>query len=304
MKPEDWVGQNLWTMFPKYVGKLIESEFRAAMEKQEIRRFESTSEYSDISYLVTISPSVEGISVLATDITERKKIEKQLQDQERLAAIGATAGMVGHDIRNPLQAIVSELFLAKQAMDEVPKGVDTHDALESINLIQDQVDYISKIVADLQDYSKTLKPALVEVDICSCISETLKTVAIPDNIQTSIMCNKYVPLVLLDRTFLQRILTNLAINAVQAMPKGGKLTINIDKDENDVIIFVKDTGFGIPEKIKEKLFTPLFTTKAKGQGFGLSVVKRMTESLGGTVTFESEEGKGTTFFVRLPLKKN
>ena len=86
------------------------------------------------------------------------------------------------------------------------------------------------------------------------------------------------------------------------MPKGGKLTIHAYKEADDAVIAVKDTGGGIPEAAKSKLFTPMFTTKAKGQGFGLPVIKRMTEALGGTVTFESEEGKGTTFIVRLPQK--
>ena len=87
------------------------------------------------------------------------------------------------------------------------------------------------------------------------------------------------------------------------MPKGGKLTIHAYKEANDVLITVKDTGVGIPEAVKDKLFTPMFTTKSKGQGFGLAVIKRMTEALGGTVTFESQEGKGTTFIIRLPLPK-
>ena len=87
------------------------------------------------------------------------------------------------------------------------------------------------------------------------------------------------------------------------MPKGGKLTIHAYKEANDSIITVKDTGVGIPEDVKDKLFTPLFTTKSKGQGFGLAVVKRMTEALGGTVSFESQEGKGTTFIIRLPPPK-
>ncbi len=84
------------------------------------------------------------------------------------------------------------------------------------------------------------------------------------------------------------------------MPNGGKLTIHAHKEAKNLVISVKDTGVGISEAAKSKLFTPMFTTKSKGQGFGLPVVKRMTESLGGTVTFESQEGKGTTFTIRLP----
>jgi signal transduction histidine kinase len=96
----------------------------------------------------------------------------------------------------------------------------------------------------------------------------------------------------------------LVNNAVQAMPRGGKLSIHAFKDENDVLITVKDTGVGIPENIKDKLFAPMFTTKSKGQGFGLAVIKRLTEALGGKVTFESQEDKGTTFTVRLPPQRS
>jgi len=88
------------------------------------------------------------------------------------------------------------------------------------------------------------------------------------------------------------------------MPNGGKLTIQAFCEGKDNIITVEDTGVGIPEEAKRKLFTPLFTTKSKGQGFGLAVVKRMTEALGGTVTFDSQVDKGTKFIVRLPKKTN
>ena len=84
------------------------------------------------------------------------------------------------------------------------------------------------------------------------------------------------------------------------MPKGGKLTIRTYREKNHLVLNLQDSGAGIPEEIKDRIFTPLFTTKSKGQGFGLAVVKRMTEALGGTVTFESQEAKGTTFIIRLP----
>lgn len=83
-------------------------------------------------------------------------------------------------------------------------------------------------------------------------------------------------------------------------PNGGKLLIHAYRDANNIAIAVQDTGEGIPEDVRSRLFTPLFTTKSKGQGFGLAVVKRMTEALNGEVTFESEEGKGTRFVLRFP----
>jgi signal transduction histidine kinase len=99
-------------------------------------------------------------------------------------------------------------------------------------------------------------------------------------------------------------MVNLVTNAIQAMPEGGKLHIRAFQDGGDTVLTVGDTGCGIPKDASSKLFTPLFTTKAKGQGFGLAVVKRMTDALGGTVNFESELGKGTKFFIRLPKTKS
>jgi signal transduction histidine kinase len=99
---------------------------------------------------------------------------------------------------------------------------------------------------------------------------------------------------------LKRIMTNLISNAVQAMPTDGKLTIAAFRQNDRAVINVQDNGMGIPEELKSKMFKPLFTTKAKGQGFGLAVVKKLTEAMQGTVTFESENGKGTKFILSFP----
>jgi signal transduction histidine kinase len=131
----------------------------------------------------------------------------------------------------------------------------------------------------------------------------LKKNSLPENVRVSVNVETDARNVVADSTFINRIMYNLVNNAIQAMPKGGQLFIHVYKESNDVVISVKDTGVGIPEAVKGKLFTPMFTTKSKGQGFGLAVIKRMTEALGGTVTFESQEGKGTTFTVHIPPKK-
>jgi PAS domain S-box-containing protein len=266
---------------------------------------------TDVLYNATIytnaAGEMQGVFAAARDITELKNAEEQareaakkLKDSERLAAIGATAGMVGHDIRNPLQAITSDVYLAKTELASISESEEKRNALESLQEIEKNTDYINKIVADLQDFARPLKPTLEEADLKLIIDELLKKNGLPENVKVTVKVEADARKVVADSSFINRIMYNLVNNAFQAMPKGGKLTIHAYKEVNDVLITVKDTGVGIPEKVKDKLFTPMFTTKSKGQGFGLAVIKRMTEALGGRVTFESQEGKGTTFIVRLP----
>jgi PAS domain S-box-containing protein len=267
----------------------------------------------DVLYNATVykntSGEIQGVFAAARDITEQKKAEvqaqeaaKKLKDSERLAAIGATAGMVGHDIRNPLQAIISDVYLAKTELALIPESENKKNALESLQEIEKNTDYINKIVADLQDFARPLSPHAEEADVKLIITDLLSKNGLPENVKVSVKVESDASKVLADSSFINRIMYNLVTNAVQAMPEGGKLTIQSFKEANDFILTVKDTGVGIPEKVRDKLFTPMFTTKSKGQGFGLAVIKRMTEALGGTVTFESKEGKGTTFTVRLPQR--
>jgi PAS domain S-box-containing protein len=260
-----------------------------------------------------------------TDITERKALQeklenkaaeveeyasrmeeladeraKKLKDAERLAAIGATAGMVGHDIRNPLQAITSDLYLIKSELSTTPECKTKAEVSESLEGIEKNIDYINKIVADLQDYARPIAPAAQEVDLASLCDSVLFKSGVPKNINATCKIENEAKFFASDKDLLKRILSNLTNNAVQAMPNGGALTVHACKKHGDIIITLEDTGVGIPEEIKNKLFTPMFTTKSKGQGFGLAVVKRMTEALGGFVTFESQVGKGTKFILCFP----
>ena len=251
---------------------------------------------------------MQGVFAAARDITERKKAEEQaqesakkLKDAERLAAIGATAGMVGHDIRNPLQAITSDIYLAKTDLASIPESEEKKNVLESLHEIEKNTDYINKIVADLQDFARPIAPKLEEIELEETMHSVIAKLNIPGNVTVKYSFKKDFPKINVDQSYIQRILTNLLNNAVQAMPNGGKLTIAAATKNGKAIISVEDTGEGIPEAVRGRLFTPLVTSKSKGQGFGLSVVKRFTEGMGGTVTFESEVGKGTKFIIELPI---
>jgi len=229
---------------------------------------------------------------------------KKLQDAQRLATIGETAGMVGHDIRNPLQSIEGAVYLAKDELKSLPaESQERKELNEILEIIEHQATYIDHIVADLQDFSRTPMPQPRETDIQELTVESLSMIEIPEDIQVGTVFQENLPKSNVDPVFIKRVLVNLIENAVQAMPNGGKLTLKVFCDEESTCICVEDTGVGIPEEHKAKMFTPLFSTKAKGQGFGLSVCKKLVEAHSGEITFESETGKGSTFTIKLPFKK-
>ena len=182
----------------------------------------------------------------------------------------------------------------------MPNGEEKQSMEETLGCIEDNIFYINKIVSDLQDYTRPLRPQLEEVNLLDLAKNAIGAACVPNNIITTVDIDANL-LVKVDVSFLKRVLTNLALNAVQAMPDGGKLTIKAFSTNGKIIINVEDTGVGIPESVKAKLFTPLFTTKSKGQGLGLAVVKRLVEGLNGTISLESEEGKGTKFTIQLPI---
>ncbi len=208
--------------------------------------------------------------------------------------------MGGHDIRNPLQAITGDIYLAKLEVAGLPDSEEKKSILESLVETEKNVDYINKIVQDLQDYARPLNPKPEESDLKDVFEKLIAKNGLPKNVEVGIKVADDARKIDADSYYLNRIMYNLVTNAVQAMPNGGELYIHAYADADDVVIAVEDTGVGVPNSLKSKLFTPLFTTKSKGQGFGLAVVKRLVESLGGSVSFESKEGRGSTFSLHIP----
>ena len=231
-----------------------------------------------------------------------KQAQAKLRETERLAIIGQTAGMVGHDIRNPLQAIIGDLYLLKDELKKVTDSETKRTMQESIESIDENVIYINKIVSDLQDYTRPLKANKEEIKLKELINGIVNMLKIPENIEKDISVDEHLTITA-DITFLKRALSNLILNASQAMEQGGKLTLKAYLKGAKVVIVIVDSGNGIPEEAKQNLFLPLFTTKPKGQGLGLAVVKRFIEALNGTIVVESEKGNGAKFIIELPIEE-
>ncbi|MCL5876413.1 MAG: ATP-binding protein [Candidatus Bathyarchaeota archaeon] len=253
----------------------------------------------DISVQTRLQKSLEKHAGNLEKIVEERT--KQLKDTERLAAIGQTAAMVGHDLRNPLQTLLGELYLVKSEVEDLADDEAKLNLKESFRVIEDQIAYMDKIVSDLQAFVQPVSLEKKPVELQALLNNVLSTVVVPPNISVQINNHNIVPTINADPQLIKRVLINLVTNAVQAMPKGGTLTLTAKiNSARHVSISVEDTGVGIGEKIKGQIFTPLFTTKPRGQGFGLAVCKRVIEAHGGTISFESQEGKGTTFTVKFP----
>ena len=235
---------------------------------------------------------------------QKAEAKKQLKDAEKLITIGQTAGMVGHDIRNPLQSIDGSIYLAKEELQSLQcESHEKKELLEILNIIDDQTHYINHIVADLQDFAQTPIPQLRATNIQNLISQSISAVKVPENVTVHTLFQEELGNLVVDPTLIKRVTMNLITNAIQAMPNGGELTIKVSCNEKEAQICVEDTGVGIAEEHKPKIFTPLFTTKAKGQGFGLAVCKKLIDAQGGEISFESEEGKGSKFTIKLPFTR-
>jgi two-component system sensor kinase FixL len=313
--PEKWLEQR-----EKIVDKVLQTGHSILFEREYKRKDESVFPASVRTWQLTDEKGkVIGIWSIVRDITEQKTSQKnlekyadvlkkiieertkQLKASERLVAIGQTAGMVGHDLRNPLQTITGELYLAKGDVDSLAQGEAKSNLQESIHVIEEQAAYMDKIVSDLQAFVQPIRIDKKPINLKELVANVLALVATPNNITVQSRLQDDFPQIKADFQLLKRVLINLVTNSVQAMPEGGKLTLtgHVNRD-GQVLITVQDTGVGIPDAIKNQIFTPLFTTKPRGQGFGLAVCTRVIEAHGGTISFESAVGKGTEFTIQFP----
>lgn len=258
--------------------------------------------FADVTQRKQMEKKLQEYSEHLEELVEKrtrqlKEAQEQLLKAERLAAIGEMAAMIGHDLRNPLTGIAGATYYLKtklgSKMDKTAKDM--------VELIEKDIEYSDKIISDLLEYSREIHLDLTKTTPKSIIKHALTLVKVAKNIRIlDLTENK--PKIKIDVQKMKRVLINIIKNTVEAMPKGGKLTIKSKKTNGKLEIAFTDTGVGMPKELMEKIWTPLFTTKAKGIGLGLPICKRIVEAHGGNISVESTVDKGTTFTVTIPIK--
>jgi len=288
-----------------------EAEFRFREELVALgegrTRFESefdnhtlTGDVRHVSLILSVVPgyesTLEKVLVSIIDLTERKWMEMRFQQTERLAAIGQTAAMVGHDLRNPLQAISSATYVLEKNLTPAA----SEQAQEMLEAIENSVRYSDRIVDDLMEYSQDLLLELSVATSKSLLSDAMSQVKIPKNITISDSTSEDLK-IRVDAAKIKRVFVNLLENAVDAMPKGGELKISSNLSNGCLEVKFTDTGPGVDGNVLRQLWKPLVTTKPKGIGLGLAICKRIVEAHGGSISVDSKAGEGTTFTLTIPI---
>ncbi|MFC1906043.1 PAS domain S-box protein [Chloroflexota bacterium] len=303
MKPRDLVA-------PEKVG-LLDSKNTRMFSKEKHTVFETVLMSSDGRRL-PVEISSHGfdhkgrhlVIAVIRDITERKQAEMQLLEaqeklarNEKLAALGQLASGIAHDMGTPLTVIANVADFLRETLDSNDDIVKTQ-----LDRLERQANIAEHIASDLLDFAKVRKPELEEITMDLVVNETLGQVGIPDSIKVVVEHQRGACAAALDVDQMVRVLSNLIGNAVLAMPDGGELMINTREADGYILTEIRDTGFGISAYHLNKIFEPLFTTRAKEgrTGIGLAICKSIVEAHNGVIDVTSEEHKGTTFTVKLP----
>ena len=223
-------------------------------------------------------------------------LSNRLQQNERLATLGQVAGGVAHELRNPLNVVKTSVYFlmhARNASDEKRR--------EHMQRIERHVERADGVISALSSFARMPVPSRQSLDIAHLVRETLELETMPSRVEVLMDFPLNLPPILADGDQLRIVFGNLIRNASDAMPQGGRLSIQGRQDNSLVVVDVTDTGTGIPSIELLRIMDPLYSTKARGLGLGLAIVRTILEKNQGTLHVKSEVGTGSTFTVRLPI---
>jgi signal transduction histidine kinase len=240
----------------------------------------------------------QSFNFMVQKLREKRALEEKLREVEHLSGIGQFARGIAHEIRNPLNFISLSIDHLREKY--VPLEDARKDKFESLMMsIKQEIERLNKLIGNFLDYGKPIKLSLREVELHSLVDEVLALVlakAEKDNVEI-ITRYEVLPNLPLDPELIKTCIFNVVLNAFQAMPDGGRLTVKTQASSSKVSMFFEDTGTGISRENLSKVFDPFFSTKESGLGLGLALTRRVVEEHSGKVDFQSVEGKGSTIII-------
>jgi len=285
--PDPLVRPLLFVTFAVFISLLMATQLNR-VEKERKARAELSAAYQELS-----------------EYHQRlRESQEQLIQAEKLTSLGQMAASIAHEVNNPLSGVLiyTQLLTKKIASNNISKKI----TLDYLSKMETELTRSTRLVRNLLDFARQSPPTLTEVDINDVVNRALGLAAHSaelQNIQVIKELNPSLPKLMADFDQLQQVCTNLILNAIQAMPEGGELTLRTSANNSHLKIEVQDTGCGISPENMSKLFTPFFTTKkeVKGVGLGLAVAYGIIQRHHGRIEVQSKEGEGTTFTIYLPL---
>jgi signal transduction histidine kinase len=242
-----------------------------------------------------------GLGALVTlhDLESVEENETELELSRRMAAIGRLTAGVGHEVKNPINAIVVHLELLKNKL-----GDDHAPAVRHLDVIDAEIRRLDRVVQTLVDFSRPVELQLREQDLRTVIGDVL-ALATDELTTRNVKLESRMPanpmIVNVDADLLKQAALNVIQNGAQAMPDGGTLRVTLDEERKTAVLRIADEGVGIPPEIREKIFDLYFTTKSGGSGIGLAMTYRILQLHHGSVDVQSKVGRGTEFSLRIPL---
>lgn len=246
--------------------------------------------------------SMQGLIVLLHDITHLRQLQMLANRNDRMKELGEMAAMVAHEIRNPLGGIKGFGTLLQRDLKDMPE-------LEQMaSYIVEGTDHLNRLVTQVLNFARPVHPQPEATDMVVLLRDLVQHFRADETINQEkisleLEAKQEHLIAFVDPALIKSALLNLIVNAIQALPEArGRVTLKLYEFNHEMVIEIVDTGIGIPQENLEKIFSPFFTTKEKGNGFGLSEVHKVILAHNGTISVDSEVNKGTVFTIRIPLK--
>jgi hypothetical protein len=305
----DLIGRQMKDVFPSWtqLGAAIQAAVKLLTPMYDYPVTYARSNMPDAKLLVSVetvnNPAEEHLGTLVTlrDAEMRRQLENQLDISNRVAAIHRLTSGVAHEIKNPLNAITLHLEVAKSKM-----GAPREELEKELEFVSREVLRLDRVVRTFLNFSRPLELKMDECDLTDLAREVALIAGQQtgrDAIRVSLSCDIEKPIIIADRDLSKQAILNVVINAIEAMRDSGEVQMTIEKSFEDYVVSVTDSGPGMPPEIHEKIYNLYFTTKPNADGIGLAVTYMAMQLHNGSVDFDSQVGKGTSFRLRFPAAR-